>query len=63
MLPDVIEVDELMTNERREGAFFSIFMVLEKVNALSSLTLTTSFIILILVFIVDISWPLLELLL
>ena len=32
MVPDVIELDELRTGERREGSFFSIFILFEKVS-------------------------------
>jgi glycoside/pentoside/hexuronide:cation symporter, GPH family len=32
MIPDVVEMDELQTGERREGSFFSIFIFAEKVS-------------------------------
>ena len=40
MVPDVIELDELQTGERREGSFFSIFIFCEKLA--SGLTLAFS---------------------
>jgi GPH family glycoside/pentoside/hexuronide:cation symporter len=32
MLPDVIEVDELQTGQRREGAYYGIFVFLQKMG-------------------------------
>ena len=31
MLPDVIELDEALTGQRREGVFYSVFLIVEKV--------------------------------
>src|SRR5690606_28632457 len=37
MLPDVVDEDELMTGIRREGAFYSIFVLLQKIGLATAL--------------------------
>ncbi|MCS6837106.1 MAG: MFS transporter, partial [Anaerolineae bacterium] len=40
MLPDVVEVDELQTGQRREGAYYGIFVFLQKIGLSLGLALS-----------------------
>jgi len=42
-VPDVIEVDELETNQRREGIFYSVFVIFQKGGVAGSLALSSYF--------------------
>lgn len=41
MVPDIIEIDELKTGERREGLYFSIFIFCEKLSLGISLAISS----------------------